>query len=263
MANFKEPYYLVDFDAALCNFEIYINDMPAFKHHRGGSIASHYPINHFILQAGLQNIKITILPIKGESELRPDGHLKIKVFCYDSSTTNYEDTVEAFKYDTPDLEKTPLPVINVSSGFSAEVSYDIKGWKNAISFKDVDEHDYASEVISYYKELYNAFKEENIGKIHNVMQNRFEETDISMYLGDADNKRELENLFNRLNSEKYELEPFPDSARLEKFGDSKVLNYIRADGNPVIYYKNISGEEFGYPIFLQKQQTKDSFEIIR
>ena len=46
MKQFKEPYYLVDFNSSICNFEIYINDMPAFIHKEGGSITSHYPINH-------------------------------------------------------------------------------------------------------------------------------------------------------------------------------------------------------------------------
>ena len=58
MKEFKEPYYLMDFNSSICNFEIYINDMHAFIHKEGGSIASHYPINHFILESGKQNIKI-------------------------------------------------------------------------------------------------------------------------------------------------------------------------------------------------------------
>lgn len=54
MNQFKEPYYLVEFNSSIVNFEIYINDMPAFTHQSGGAIFSHVPINHFILESGKQ-----------------------------------------------------------------------------------------------------------------------------------------------------------------------------------------------------------------
>ena len=30
MIEFKEPYYLVEFNSSIVNFEIFINDIPAF-----------------------------------------------------------------------------------------------------------------------------------------------------------------------------------------------------------------------------------------
>jgi hypothetical protein len=76
--------------------------MPAFIHDEGGSIASHYPINHFILESGQQNIKLKVLPLKGESALREDASLEIKVHFYDSATNNYDALTEVFKFETPD-----------------------------------------------------------------------------------------------------------------------------------------------------------------
>ena len=78
MTQFKEPYYLVDFNSSICNFDIFINDMPAFNHHVGGAVSSHMPINHFILEKGIQKIKINVLPLKGEESLKPDGFITIK-----------------------------------------------------------------------------------------------------------------------------------------------------------------------------------------
>lgn len=67
MTQFKEPYYLVDFNSSICNFDIFINDMPAFNHHVGGAVSSHMPINHFILQEGVQKIKINVLPLNNRT----------------------------------------------------------------------------------------------------------------------------------------------------------------------------------------------------
>ena len=45
MIEFKEPYYLVEFNSSIVNFEIFINDIPAFIHHSGGAIFSHVPLS--------------------------------------------------------------------------------------------------------------------------------------------------------------------------------------------------------------------------
>ena len=63
MNTVNRPSYFVDFNASICNFEILINDMPAFLQHEGGSIISQYPINSFIYRSGEQGIKIRILPL--------------------------------------------------------------------------------------------------------------------------------------------------------------------------------------------------------
>jgi hypothetical protein len=72
MKNLKNPYYLVDFSASICNFEICINDVPAFIHNGGRIISSHYPINHFIFESGKQEIKFKVLPLQGETTLKDD-----------------------------------------------------------------------------------------------------------------------------------------------------------------------------------------------
>ncbi|OBW39373.1 hypothetical protein AB670_04307 [Chryseobacterium sp. MOF25P] len=47
MTQFKEPYYLVDFNSSICNFDIFINDMPAFNNHVGGGSIITYAYQSF------------------------------------------------------------------------------------------------------------------------------------------------------------------------------------------------------------------------
>ncbi len=261
MKEFKEPYYLMDFNSSICNFEIYINDMPAFIHKEGGSIASHYPINHFILESGKQNIKINILPLKGNTHLKEDGFINIKVFCYDSSTTNYENTIEAFRFEKIDFSENNLPIKNFTKEFNAEVNYEIKGWKNSYLLKDNLNKE---EIIKYFKVLYTAFKEKNIESIFHEMKNKFDEVDIAMYLGKVDNKKELSQLFDTLEQGKLILEGFPTSTQVELFGNNKICTLTRTEDKPIIYYKNKeTNEDFSFPILIHKKTESNSFEIIR
>ena len=260
MKEFKEPYYLVDFNSAICNFEIYINDMPAFIHKEGGSIASHYPINHFILESGKQEIKIRVLPTKNNARLGDDTFLKIKVFYYDSSTTNYENTFEAFKYETPDFKDKNIPSIEIVSSFDTEVPYKLIGWKSSVTFKDIKNKD---EIIKFYKSIYDLFKNENINELINLQTIKFHEVDTSMYLVE-DNKKELSSLLSKLKKEQFVLQQFPSSVNMQFFGYGKVLNIVGENNLPVIYYRNEkTNDEFSFPILIHKKAESNSFEIIR
>lgn len=251
MTQFKEPYYLVDFNSSICNFDIFINDMPAFNHHVGGAVSSHMPINHFILQEGVQKIKINVLPLKGEESLKPDGFITIKVFCYDASTDNYENTVEVFKYERVDFSENNLLVINLNQKFKADVNYRIVGWKASEQFNENTLN--KSDVEKYFRFIHHLFKERNVDEIHNEMTTRFDEIDTSMYLGAVDNKIELSNLFGELFGGKYILDDFPASTDMKIYGDGKVLTLVDSENKPIIHYTNKdTNEEFSLPLFIHK-----------
>lgn len=260
MTQFQEPYYLVDFNSSICNFDIFINDMPAFTHHVGGAVSSHMPVNHFILDSGLQNIKINVLPLKGEDSLRPDGFITIKVFSYDASTENYENTVEVFKYEKLDFSENKLPVVNLTNQFKADVNYRIAGWKISESFNTDTVNKF--EIEKYFKFIHSLFKEKNIEGIYSEMKDRFEEIDISMYLGTVDNRLELSKLFGELAGGKFVLDEFPASTNVKFFGDGNVCTLTDTEDKPIIHYTNKeTNEEFSLPLFIHKKTMK--YNIIR
>lgn len=59
----KQPYYMLDFSASACLFEIRINDYPVIHMNIPGQIATSIPINYAILNSGIQNILVTILQL--------------------------------------------------------------------------------------------------------------------------------------------------------------------------------------------------------
>lgn len=262
MKNFVDPYYLVDFSSSICNFEIYINDMPAFMHHNGGSIASHYPINHFILESGKQQIKLKVLPLKGETDLREDASLKIKVHFYDSATNNYDALTEVFKFETPDLSKRILPKMELEAKFIAEVPYEILGWKESIVLQDVVA--IKDSTLSFYNQIHQYMKLEDVDNLSRLMKTRFNEMDTSMYIRGADNKMELSDLFQNIKSEELVLEDFPKYPKFIIYGEGRVINIVREDNNPIIHYVNKeTNEEFNLPLFIHKKANDFEFEMIR
>lgn len=259
MTRFTEPYYIVDFNSSVCNFDIFINDLPAFTHHVGGGISSHTPINHFILESGIQNIKLNILPLKGETSLRSDGFFKIKIFSYDSSTGQYDNINEVFRYEQ-DFSQSDVPVKNVINEFKAEINYKIPGWQISESLDPESVN--KNEIVSYFKLIYEMFKEKNIDGIYHEMKDKFGEIDTSLYLGNVDNKVELSTLFEELDGGKYILEEFPASTELMFFADNKVYTIVRTGGNPIIrYYNKQTNEEFLFPVLIHKKN--ESYRIIR
>ncbi|REC79581.1 hypothetical protein DRF60_03960 [Chryseobacterium elymi] len=234
--------------------------MPAFTHNVGGGISSHLPINHFMLEPGLQNIKINVLPLKGEDSLRPDGFITIKVFSYDASTENYDNTVEAFKFEKLDFSQNKMPGLNLTTDFKADINYQITGWKISEPFNTVAFNQY--EIEKYFRFIHGLFKERDIEGLYKEMKDRFDEIDISMYLGIVDNKMELSKLFGELSGGKFILEDFPDSTEAKFFANAKVCTLVGAEEKPIIHYTNKeTNEEYALPLFIHKKGGK--YNIIR
>ncbi len=259
MSDFNKPYFVVDFNKSICNFEILINDMPAFKSMDGGSLASHYPINHFILKSGSQNISIRVLPLIGEMALRKDSFLKIKIHAIDSETQDYEDLDEVFSYETPSYEKKEYPAILVTDIFKVKVPYNLEGWSNSFVIKKISE--FEKQAVSFYKKIY-QFAQNDTDSLFKLFSEKFIEVDTALYIK-ADNKKEWQGLLNQLKKEDFILQPFPEIIKTHLYGKDRILEIVRTDGNSILYYKNKEGNEFNLPVLIHKKSKDFDFEIIR
>jgi len=260
MSNFIEPYYLVDFNSSICNFEILINDMPAFLHEDGGSIASHYPINHLICQSGEQAISIKIYPLNKEIFLREDGFVKIKVHYYDA-TKSPDELIELYNYETPDLSKIKLPIIEQKAIFRATVPYNLQGWYKSLKLTDIKLIE--EDAKAFYKNLYLLLKNGNNKQFIQLLKTKFTEVDAAMYLSNVNNEKDWTDILKQIQQAEMLLLDFPEVTRSVFYGNGKVINLTRGDGTPIIFYQNKKQEEFGFPILLHKLHKNSEFEIIR
>lgn len=257
--NFKKPYFQVNFNASICNFEVYINDMPAFVHHEGGSIYSQVPINHLICKSGEQDIRIRILPLKKETLLKPDGRVKIKIEVYDSGLP--DQISQVLNYETPDLSKNQFPMIEHTGKFEAKVPYTLAGWYSSIDLNQKEALLTAAK--QFYEKIYTLIKEDRQAGFIQLQSIKMNEIDQAFYISGADNASEWNDVIGRVKDAEMVLQDFPPTLRSTLYGNGKVLNLVRPDGQPVLYFKNDQNEEFSFPLFIHKRTGAADFEIIR
>ncbi|MFD2908238.1 hypothetical protein ACFSX9_05770 [Flavobacterium ardleyense] len=254
MNNFKSPLYLVSFKSAICNYEIYINDLPAYIHSEGGSVSSQIPINHFILKSGKQNVKVRVLPLKGEVSFRLDSFIEIKIFSYDSSATDYEDIVESFSFINQSLPDLKIPVIEKSDFFIARVPFALK---ELYYFDEIKEK--KEEIILFYKSIYNFFKEKDIENIYKLLKFRFDEIDEATYSKGSNNLEGLSKMLFRLKEGDFELQEFPIDPILIIYDNKKVCNLTRINNDPILIFKNKNNNEFSFPLLVAFEKSKPVF----
>jgi len=84
-----QPYYLLEFRAITCLFEIRVNDTPVFSLTLDNKqFHTTLPINHAIHQPGPVEVSIKILPIPGETQLRSEASLFYEIQLYDVEGAN-------------------------------------------------------------------------------------------------------------------------------------------------------------------------------
>jgi len=258
----KEPYYLVDFNVSLANFDILINDVLVFSYDSGGSIYSNYPINHFILNSGAQQVKVRFKPLANAQTIHQEAEAVIKIQYLDASIMDQEQLKTVYEYKMPQAEAGKLPMLESIGEFKAEVPYQLLGWTDA-GIIDVENEAAIERVHNYYHRIYNLFKDEDVNALAPLLKKRYEETDTSMYLAE-DNISGLNNIFKMLDNEGYVMQDFPEAPRLEFYAKNRVVNLVREDRSPIIsYLKKGAGEEFGFPFYIHSPKSKNSFEIIR
>ena len=254
MKNFKEPIYLVSFRSALCNYEIFVNNLPAYIHFEGGSVSSQIPINQLIFESGKQEIKIRIIPLKGESTFQKDSLIEIKVISYDSTTTNYDNTTESFNFMMDDLETHKIPIIQKNDYFLAEVPYKLKKLNSFDEIKDKK-----VLIISFYKEIYMLFKKQDVQKIYNLLKFRFDQIDEATYSTKSDNMVGLTKLMARLKEGEFELKEFPTNPNIIIYENKKICNLVRENKEPILYFFNKQNNEFSFPLLLSFENSKPIF----
>lgn len=258
----KAPYYLVDFNVSLANFEILINDVVAVSHESGGSIFSNYPINHFILNSGLQNIKVRLKPLADAKFIHKDADAVIKIQYLDASTMDEEQMNTVCEFTTQKNDNKNLPILEIAGEFQANVPYQLMGWSDAAVI-NVDNQTVINKIHDYYHRIYTLFKDQDVTQLTALLKKRYEETDVSMYLQE-DNIAGLNNVFTMLNAENYVLEDFPDNPKIEFYGQNRLINLIRENYSPIIsYLKKEENEEFGFPFYIHLPKGNNGFEIIR
>ncbi|CAA0169888.1 conserved hypothetical protein [Tenacibaculum maritimum] len=260
--NMKEPYYMIDFSAAACLFEISVNDQPILTMNLEGQTATKIPINNAIASSGKQEVSIKMLPLSGQLKLSPKAEFSYHIQLYD--TSNGFELKKQFDggFESKKIEENTIPIITDNSFFNAEVPYQMKDlWKHGKRIKDVK--DYKTKVINAYKELINIIKNKKFDLLEKKLANREHNMKVSMYLSENESKNRISSLVNDLkNGYDYILfDPQTAIPIVTAYGYKIALKKI--NGDPALGFGNKEkNEQLMLDIVFYFNKKTNTFEII-
>lgn len=258
MKNFVEPFYMVDFNSSLCNFEIFVDNIPLFRHFEGGVISSHFPLNHFLLDSkSLSTLRVKIYSIN-ESSFQEGSFFNFKIFCYDSFNNNYDSQIIILEKNNSQLIKSEIPFLEILENFNYELPFSNKGWKDSQKLGENS----ISDLNIFCKEIHQNFREKKISEIIRKMEVKNKEIDISLYLKNEDNFKSLTELLSKLENEDYILQELNTKLNFKMFNDC-VAECNNGNESIICYKKQGTGEEFQLPILVCKPASTNKFMIIR
>lgn len=251
----KKPFYLVDFNSSLCNYQILINEIPCYFHNDNTSMATHLPINQLIFKSGIQKLKVKVFPLIGEKKFQPDAFIKLKINVYDALTNDYENISTVFSYEANNLDTTKKAQIEIIEKFDSKVEYESLFFLKAQKVSAEK-----GKVIEFYKKLHDYFKIYDVDKVLNLFNTRLTEIDKSLFIVDSNNRKELEKVFNSLKGENYKIVDFPKNPIFTIYNE-KIISLVDSSNNSILFFKNPEGDEF--QLHIVSVQTENGIEVFR
>lgn len=256
-----QPYYQVDFSAVYCLFEIRVNDVLVFTFNVDGQTSTMVPINSAILQSGKQQIEVRVLPLAGQKILHPAAAFDYNIKVFDAAKDLYfkEQLPGKFAIAKVDPAKKQT-VLTHKTEFNAEVPYAITAYQNATDLTKVNGLQDKLQIA--YKQLADLIAKGDKEQLKKLIANREKLSATTMYLSNEESDDRIEGLISELKSD-FKLTPFPANMVMKVFGNGKMANLTRPDGEPALLLKNEKAQEqFGLEFTFYIPQGKTDPEII-
>ncbi len=237
----EKPYYMLEFTAISCMFEIRINDTPVMTLNLKGQASTRIPVNHAIQSSGEQQVSIKVLPVLGQMALHQNTVFNYKIYLYDV-TNGFEKKKMVLEYDSPRVSpSSPMPLLVSHNIFPATIPYTMKSyWEEGKELEDVDElHE---KLRAKYKEIINAIQSRNYKQYQQKIANREHNIAVSMYL----NTQESEARFKRLVRDfenGYDKVDFPEETIIIYGAYGKKASLKRKNGDPALSFVNEKEQE--------------------
>lgn len=258
----QEPYYMINFSAAACLFEIRVNDTPVISMNIKGQASTKIPINFAIAKSGVQEVSIKVLPLPGSIKLSPAAELSYSVELYDVTNNKFSFKEEHTEYKSPKVEKEKIiPTITNTTTFKATIPYQLKDyWKEGQELKDID--DLGIKIRNTYARLGKIISDGNYDLFAKKMENREYNMATSMYLSPNESKARVEGLINDFkNGFDFMMIDEKAIAVLSAYGKKVALKTV--NGEPALSFGNKElNEQIMLDIEFYLPQNTTEFEII-
>ncbi|AZA84852.1 hypothetical protein C1637_18905 [Chryseobacterium lactis] len=254
----QQPYYVIDFSASACMFEIRINDYPVIHMNATHQVSTMVPINYAILEKGKQKITASILPVVGQTEIDQQAELRFNIKLFDV-VNNFVFDKQFGEYQSKPVEDKKLPVIRYESSFEAEVPYTLNAWQNGTDLKDVK--DCREKLKLVYDKIIKLIQDGKYDEYKRLIAGREGNMAQSMYLSGQESEGRFKELLKEFEGMK--VQPLPADAIMMQYADNKVAVLKRLNGDAALYLLDPkTGEELMLDITFYIPKGKTDFEII-
>jgi hypothetical protein len=254
-----KPYYLVEFSAAACLFEIRVNDIPVLTLELSGQASSMAPVNFAILNSGNQTFSARILPLPGNITIDPNASLNYQLKLYDiKQGFDYKETILSYQF--PKVSQQEHSILQKADRFIATVPYQLKGWSDGKNLNEVD--DVKDKIVRAYQKITGFIRNKNYDGLKRALANREEIMLTSMYLGTEKLDKRVDKLISDFENG-FELIPFANDLTLQYYANGKVAALRRLNGDHAICAQNIEkDEEILLDLAFYIPEGKSEFEVI-
>ncbi len=254
-----KPYYMIDFSASACMFEIRINDYPVITQNIEGQVSTYIPINYAVLESGEQVVSATMLPLLGETTIHPKANLRFKIMLFD--VTNDFVYQEQFKeYQSVIDFNKKLPVLKYAVTFIAEIPYVLKAWQNGQDLSKIKE--VSEKLVVAYQYIGRLINNKRYDTFKAIIERRENNMATSMYLSTQETQSRVLGLISDFKSG-FKVMPISKGVVVQIYGNGKVAALKKINGESALYlYNEETKEELMLDITFYIPEGKTAFEVI-
>ncbi|MEL1253906.1 hypothetical protein AAEO57_08970 [Flavobacterium sp. DGU38] len=261
----KHPSYIAELVSSRCSIELLINDILSFNNYENGTMSVDWPLNLLILEDGIQNFELRILPIKGATSISEKAFAKIKIVVREAIDEYVPQEEINPEIEINFTDKKNLPLYIHKGQFKSKTPYQFDGWKNSIDLSQENQEKLFEEIIQWntkLKDIYANFKLEEYLKIFKSKNNEIYKT---LYL----NHLEIEQQNNSAFHPKFkDLVALPDNLyKLKLYANGKLVSVTLPYKLPGFTYdpkvKDENAMGFSLNVYFHRKEKGSPLEIIR
>ncbi|KQB40377.1 hypothetical protein [Flavobacterium aquidurense] len=229
------PTYQLAFDANLCTYELYINDVLVNFSFTPGRTAGEQNIDipQFILKSGKQTVRFKIYPKavkKGvlENLVDKNADFSIRIVHGEYYKMKFEDFKEVFRMKLPKVT-VDVPYVELKGEFEAIVPYELEGWSKGMDLSKDDPKKLEEEVLGRMKEIARLYENKDIEGLAKEHYKRVKEVDQSMYHNTKENSAEWEKLMQESLDESLKTELL--EGKMKIMGEGKIVTILVDKGS--------------------------------
>lgn len=255
----KEPYYVLDFSAYACLFEVRVNDMPVLSMELEGQTATEYPINTEIFKSGKQELTVKVLPLSGNTVLDKNAGFKGRIIEYEVSN-GFKYVSQCCKFLMEVKPDQLLPVLIHADVFTANVPYELESFENSKNLTKVK--DLRKKVISAAEQILQIVRNKKYDKFRSIIAKREARNGISMYLTKDELQARTEGFIEKFKNG-YVPDSIPKGAVLIYCAHNRAVMLKYPDGDPAIHFYNKEKDSTSFlEVMFHMPKGSDKLEII-